>query len=80
MTNSEPRRAYDDPDTAHDMARDASACRSEAHLAFVRGSVALGRHAAGQVPEALRREAGQLSRTAVSVSDSAVRLATRLLD
>ena len=64
------RLAYDDADTATQMASDASACRTESHLAAALGTLL-------QVPLAVTRTA---TRTAVTVTEQAAGFAARLLD
>jgi hypothetical protein len=64
------RLAYDDPDTATQMASDASACRSETHLSGALGTLL-------QVPRVVTRTA---TRTVVTVTEQAAGFAARLLD
>lgn len=71
------RRVYDDADTTEQMAQDASACRREAHLSHVVARVVA---VPGMATDAVLRAPRQVARTAVSVSDSAARFASRLFE
>jgi len=71
------RRVYEDADAPAEMARDASACRSESHLAQAAARVVAAPGAAGDV---VRRAPRQVARVAISVTDSAAKFAGRLFD
>ena len=71
------RRAYDDADEPAEMARNASACRLESHLAKAAARVvAVPGNASGAVLQAPRR----VARAAIDVTDSAAKFAGRLFD
>lgn len=78
------RLAYDDPDSAGQMASDATACRAEAHLAAALDLLAGARRTAEAVPGALLQAPVAVGRTAarttLSISEQAARFAARLLD
>jgi hypothetical protein len=71
------RRAYDDADEPATMARDASACRRESHLAQAAARVVA---VPGTAAGAVRRAPHQVARAAIDVTDSAARFADRLFD
>ena len=74
------RLAYDDPDDAHEMAENASACRAEAHLARAAAALGAARRTAEAVPGAVLQAPRTVTRTALSVTDSAARFASRLFE
>ena len=71
------RHAYDDADEPAEMARDASACRHESHLARAAARVAA---VPGATTGAVRRTPGRVARVAIDVTDSAAKFAGRLFD
>jgi hypothetical protein len=77
---SAERLAYDDPDTTRDMAQDASACCQETHLARAADAFTTARRTAGAAPSALLATPRTATRTALHVSDSAARFASRLFE
>ena len=70
------RRAYDDADEPAEMARNASACRLESHLAQAAARVV----AAPGATDAVLRAPRRVARAAFDVTDSAARFAGRLFD
>ena len=82
---SSDRLAYADPDTSAVMARDASACRAEAHLARALDARTSTRRSVEQAPSTLLPAAPRgAGRTPVTVTEattqSAARFAARLFD
>jgi hypothetical protein len=74
------RLAYTDADTSSVMARDASACRTETHLARALDGVAVGRRVVETAPAVLLEVPRKVARTAVSVTESTARFAARLFE
>jgi hypothetical protein len=74
------RTAYPDPDTAAVMARDASACSAEAHLARTLAGLDATRRTVAHVPTVLLEAPAPVGRSAWRVTDSAARFAARLFD
>lgn len=81
-TSPEPsaRLAYDDPDDAHQMAENASACRAETHLARAAAALGAARRTAEAVPGAVLQAPRRVTRTALDVTDSAAKFAGRFFD
>jgi hypothetical protein len=81
-TSSGPgaRLAYDDPDDAHQMAENASACRAESHLARAAAALGAARRTAEAVPNAMLQAPRKVTRTALDVTDSAAKFASRLFE
>ena len=74
------RLAYDDPDDATQMAKNASACRAEAHLARASAALGAARRTAEAVPGAVLQAPRKVTRTALSVTDSAAKFAGRFFE
>jgi len=71
------RRAYDDADEPAEMARNASACRRESHLAQAAARVVA---VPGATTDAVLRAPRRVARVAIDVTDSAAKFAGRLFD
>jgi hypothetical protein len=74
------RLVYADPDTTEVMARDASACSVEAHLARTLAGLAAARRTVEKVPAAVLEAPRQVTRSAWSVTESTATFAARLFD
>ena len=71
---------YDDADNCHDMAADASVCRSESHLARATSALATARRTVEAAPTALLQAPRTVSRSALNVTDAAAKFAAKFLD
>ena len=62
------------------MAKNASACRAEAHLARASAALGAARRTAEAVPGAVLQAPRKVTRTALSVTDSAAKFAGRFFE
>lgn len=77
---SAQRLVYDDPDTTQDMAKDATACCAEAHLARAASAFTAARRTVDTMPATLLAAPRKVTRSVVNVSDGAAKFAGQLFD
>lgn len=74
------RIPYEDADTTENMAADASVCRAEKHLARATAALASARRTVESAPNALLQAPRTVGRSALNVTDSAAKFASKLFD